>query len=90
MTELPYRDVVIVGARCAGASTALLLARAGHRVVVVERAVFPGDTLSTHGLARGGVVQLARWGLLGRILDSGAPPCDGSCFAPATTRTFVT
>ena len=66
-------DVVVVGARCAGAATALLLARAGHDVVVVDRATFPSDTLSTHSIARGGVVQLARWGLLDRVVGSGAP-----------------
>src|ERR671911_152663 len=67
-------DVVIVGARCAGAATAMLLARAGHNVVVVDRAAFPSDTLSTHAIARGGVVQLDRWGLLDSVLDSRAEP----------------
>jgi flavin-dependent dehydrogenase len=66
-------DVIVVGARCAGSSTARLLAHRGHDVVVVDRADFPSDTLSTHGIARGGVVQLSRWGLLDRVLDSGAP-----------------
>lgn len=66
-------DVIVVGARCAGAATALLLARAGHDVVLVDRATFPTDTLSTHAIARSGVVQLRRWGLLGPILRSGAP-----------------
>ena len=67
-------DVVIVGARCAGAATAMLLARAGHDVLVVDRAAFPSDTLSTHAIARGGMVQLQRWGLLDAVLASGAPP----------------
>ncbi|MET7396979.1 FAD-dependent monooxygenase, partial [Dactylosporangium sp. NPDC005572] len=66
-------DVVIVGARAAGAATALLLARLGHDVVVLDRAVFPADTLSTHQIARTGVVQLHRWGLLDAVLGSGAP-----------------
>jgi flavin-dependent dehydrogenase len=66
-------DVVVVGARCAGAATAMLLARAGHDVVVVDRATFPSDTLSTHAIARGGVVQLNRWGLLDSVVESGAP-----------------
>lgn len=66
-------DVVVVGARAAGAATALLLARLGHDVVLVDRAVFPADTLSTHQLARPGVVQLDRWGLLAAVLASGAP-----------------
>jgi flavin-dependent dehydrogenase len=67
-------DVVVVGARAAGATTAMLLARAGHDVVVLERAGLPSDTTSTHSLVRGGVVQLARWGLLDSVLASGAPP----------------
>ena len=72
----PHRsehDVVVVGSRCAGAATAMLLARAGHDVAVVDRSRFPSDVLSTHGLVRGGVVQLARWGLLEAVLASGAP-----------------
>jgi 2-polyprenyl-6-methoxyphenol hydroxylase-like FAD-dependent oxidoreductase len=67
-------DVVVVGARCAGASTAMLLAREGHRVVLLDRATFPSDALSTHAIARGGVVLLQRWGLLDAVLASGAPP----------------
>jgi flavin-dependent dehydrogenase len=66
-------DVVVVGARCAGAATAMLLARMGHDVVMVDKARLPTDTLSTHGLVRGGVVQLSRWGLLDRVLAGGAP-----------------
>ena len=66
-------DVVIVGARVAGAATAMLLARLGHDVVVVDQASFPSDTLSTHAIARSGVVQLRRWGLLDPVLASGAP-----------------
>jgi flavin-dependent dehydrogenase len=66
-------DVVIVGARVAGAATAMLLARLGHDVVAVDQASFPSDTVSTHAIARSGIVQLRRWGLLGPVLDSGAP-----------------
>jgi 2-polyprenyl-6-methoxyphenol hydroxylase-like FAD-dependent oxidoreductase len=66
-------DVVVVGARCAGAATALLLARAGHDVVMVDRSRPSTDTNSTHSLVRGGVVQLARWGLLDDVLATGAP-----------------
>ena len=66
-------DVVIVGGRVAGSATALLLARLGHDVAVVDRASFPSDTVSTHSIARSGVVQLRRWGLLDAVLDSGAP-----------------
>jgi 2-polyprenyl-6-methoxyphenol hydroxylase-like FAD-dependent oxidoreductase len=66
-------DVVVIGARAAGAAVALLLARLGHDVIVVDRAALPADTVSTHQLARPGVVQLHRWGLLAAVLGSGAP-----------------
>ena len=66
-------DVVIVGGRVAGSATALLLARLGHDVAVVDRASFPSDTVSTHSIARSGAVQLRRWGLLDAVLNSGAP-----------------
>jgi flavin-dependent dehydrogenase len=72
-TDNRRHDAVVVGARAAGAATALLLARLGHDVVLLDRAVFPADTLSTHQIARSGVVQLHRWGLLQAVLDSGAP-----------------
>jgi 2-polyprenyl-6-methoxyphenol hydroxylase-like FAD-dependent oxidoreductase len=67
-------DAIVVGARCAGAATAMLLARQGLDVLVVDRADLPSDTLSTHSIARGGVVQLNRWGVLDDVLASGAPP----------------
>lgn len=73
-------DVAIVGARAAGAATALLLARAGHRVVAVDRAAYGSDTLSTHALMRGGVQQLERWGLLDRIVGAGTPAVDRVSF----------
>jgi flavin-dependent dehydrogenase len=66
-------DVVVVGGRVAGSATAMLLARLGHDVVVLDQASFPSDTVSTHSIARSGVVQLRRWGLLDEVLDSGAP-----------------
>jgi flavin-dependent dehydrogenase len=72
-THRHRHDVVVVGARAAGGATALLLARAGHDVVLLDRARFPSDTVSTHQIARPGVVQLHRWGLLPAVLDSGAP-----------------
>jgi flavin-dependent dehydrogenase len=65
--------VVVVGARAAGAATALLLAARGYDVVLLDRDTFPTDTLSTHQIARPGVVQLHRWGLLDAVLSSGAP-----------------
>jgi 2-polyprenyl-6-methoxyphenol hydroxylase-like FAD-dependent oxidoreductase len=67
-------DAVVVGARVAGASTALLLARAGLRVLIVDRARRGSDTVSTHALMRGGVLQLARWGVLDRVAATGTPP----------------
>ena len=66
-------DVVVVGARAAGAATAMLLARQGLRVLAVDRGAYGADTLSTHALMRAGVLQLARWGLLGRIEAAGTP-----------------
>lgn len=74
-------DVIVVGGRVAGASTALLLARRGLRVLVLERAPAPGtDTLSTHALTRGGVLQLRRWGLLDRLRSAGTPPVRRAAF----------
>ena len=69
-----HYDAIVVGARAAGASTALLLARRGLRVLVVDRARPGADTLSTHALLRPAVLQLRRWGLLDEIAASGAPP----------------
>ena len=66
-------DAVVVGGRVAGASTALLLARAGHHVAVLDRVRFPSDTLSTHLIWPSGVIQLQRWGLLEAIVDAGTP-----------------
>ena len=73
-------DVVVVGARCAGAATAMLLARAGRSVLLVDRGDYGSDILSTHALMRGGVLQLARWNLLGRIIEAGTPPVKTTTF----------
>jgi 2-polyprenyl-6-methoxyphenol hydroxylase-like FAD-dependent oxidoreductase len=67
-------DAIIVGARCAGSPTAALLAGKGYRVLVVDRATFPSDTVSTHVLQPLGVAALARWGLLDRLVATGCPP----------------
>ena len=67
-------DVIIVGARCAGSPTAMLLARKGYRVLVVDRATFPSDTVSTHVVHPLGVAALARWGLIDRLTVTGCPP----------------
>jgi flavin-dependent dehydrogenase len=74
-------DVVIVGARCAGAATALLLARAGARVVVLDRGRYGTDTLSTHALMRGAVLQLHRWGVLPAIVEQGTPAVTATTFS---------
>jgi len=73
-------DVVVVGARCAGAATAMLLARAGASVLVVEQGSRGADTLSTLALMRAGVLQLARWGLLDAIRAAGTPRIDLTTF----------
>ena len=67
-------DVIVVGARCAGAPTAMLLARRGYRVLLVDRATFPSDTVSTHLVHQPGIAALARWGLLDRMVATGCPP----------------
>jgi menaquinone-9 beta-reductase len=66
-------DFLVIGARCAGAATAMLLARAGARVLIVDRAPEIGDTLSTHAMMRPGVAMLARHGLLDLLLRQGTP-----------------
>jgi 2-polyprenyl-6-methoxyphenol hydroxylase-like FAD-dependent oxidoreductase len=73
-------DVVVVGARVAGASTALLLARAGLKVVLVDRSAYGSDTLSTHALMRAGVLQLSRWGVLPEVLRAGTPAVEKTLF----------
>jgi 2-polyprenyl-6-methoxyphenol hydroxylase-like FAD-dependent oxidoreductase len=73
-------DVIIVGARCAGAPTAMLLARLGHRVLLVDRATFPSDTISTHVVHPPAVAALARWGLLERLVATGCPLLEAYSF----------
>jgi 2-polyprenyl-6-methoxyphenol hydroxylase-like FAD-dependent oxidoreductase len=69
-------DAIVVGARCAGAPTAMLLARAGHRVLLVDRATFPSDIMSTHYIHQPGVARLKRWGLLDAVLATNCPPIE--------------
>jgi flavin-dependent dehydrogenase len=69
-------DAIVVGARCAGAPTAMLLAQKGYKTLVVDRASFPSDTLSTHMIHAPGVASLARWGLLDAVRATGCPPID--------------
>ena len=67
-------DAIVVGARCGGSPTAMLLARQGCKVLLVDKATFPSDTISTHILWPHGAEVLARWGLLGTLAATGAPP----------------
>lgn len=73
MTNHDRYDAVVVGARVAGAATAMLLARKGLRILVVDHDAPGTDTMSTHALMRAGVMQLTRWGVLKRIRDAGTP-----------------
>jgi len=73
-------DAIVVGGRVAGASTAMLLARAGAKVLLLERTPYGSDTLSTHGLMRAGVLQLSRWGLLDQVVAAGTPPVTRTLF----------
>ena len=74
-------DVIVVGARAAGAATAMLLARSGLDVLVLERGALGADTLSTHAIMRGGVLQLSRWGVLDDIVAAGTPPVKRTTFS---------
>src|SRR5262245_50458926 len=67
-------DAIVIGGRCAGSPTAMLLARKGYRVLVVDRATFPSDTISSHVLQPTAVSALSRWGLLDRLVATGCPP----------------
>jgi flavin-dependent dehydrogenase len=66
-------DVIVIGSRVAGAATAMLLARQGLRVLAVDRASFPSDTLSTNNIQLPGVARLERWGMLGEVAAAGTP-----------------
>jgi flavin-dependent dehydrogenase len=66
-------DAIVIGSRCAGAPTAMLLARAGRRVLVVDRATFPSDVLSGHTIQPAGVARLQRWGVLDKVRATGVP-----------------
>jgi flavin-dependent dehydrogenase len=69
-------DVIVIGARCAGAPTAMLLARRGYRVLLMDKAAFPSDAMSTHVVHPPGVAALHRWGLLDRLVATGCPPIE--------------
>jgi 2-polyprenyl-6-methoxyphenol hydroxylase-like FAD-dependent oxidoreductase len=67
-------DVIVIGARVAGASTAMVLARRGFKVLCLDRATFPSDTLSTHQIQLPGIAKLKRWGLLEAVIAAKTPP----------------
>jgi flavin-dependent dehydrogenase len=73
-------DVIVVGARCAGSPTAMLLARRGYRVLLLDRATFPSDTISTHLIHPPGMAALKKWGLLDQLLSTNCPPIDTYAF----------
>ena len=79
-TNSRHYDVVIAGARCAGAATAMLLAQQGARVLLLDRSRYGTDTLWTHALMRGAVLQLHRWGLLPRVIAAGTPAVRSTTF----------
>ena len=83
-------DVIVVGARCAGATSAMLLARRGYRVLCVDRASFPKDTVSTHLLRQGGVARLRDWGLLDALKATNCAPINNitMSYADATFSGF--
>jgi flavin-dependent dehydrogenase len=82
-------DAIVVGARCAGAATAMLLARGGARVVLVDKGAYGTDMLSTHALMRGAVLQLDRWGVLPEIVASGTPAIRSTTFCYAENDATV-
>ena len=84
-----HYDAIIIGARCAGAATAMLLARGGKRVLLVDRQRPGTDTMSTHALMRGAVIQLDRWGLLGAVLAAGTPEVTSTRFTYGDERIDV-
>ncbi|EEX14234.1 FAD-binding monooxygenase [Citreicella sp. SE45] len=79
MTTTHY-DAIVVGARCAGAATAMLLARQGARVLLVDSAPPGTDTMSTHALMRGAVMLLERWGLAEPLRAAGTPQVSRTSF----------
>ena len=66
-------DAIVVGARCAGSPLAMLLARKGWSVLLVDKNTFPSDTMSTHFIHPNGIARLKRWGLLERLVESNCP-----------------
>jgi flavin-dependent dehydrogenase len=68
-------DVIVVGGRVSGASTAMLLSRAGYRILLIDRANFPGGKAAATNLVHPpGILRLKRWGLLDAVAATGCPP----------------
>jgi flavin-dependent dehydrogenase len=67
-------DAIVVGARCAGSPLSMLLARKGYRVLTLDRATFPSDTMSTHLIHAEGLARLAAWGLFDALVATDCPP----------------
>ncbi|MFF1716503.1 NAD(P)/FAD-dependent oxidoreductase [Streptomyces sp. NPDC058268] len=79
-------DVIVIGARCAGSPAAMLFARQGYRVLLLEKARFPQDTLSSHYIHQPGVALLDRWGLLDELRGAGCRPIDHQSYEAPGVR----
>src|SRR3954451_14444147 len=77
-------DVIVIGARCAGPPTALLLARKGYRVLLLDKAAFPSDCLNNYYIHQPGIARLQRWGLLSQVITSGCPRIEQISFTAGT------
>ncbi len=71
--EASVYDAIVVGARVAGSPLAMLLARKGYKVLLLDRDTFPSDIMSTHYIHLPGQARLQQWGLLDSVIDTGAP-----------------
>ena len=69
-------DAIIIGARCACSPTAMLLARKGYKVLMVDKGSFPSDTMSGHYIHQPGVAALQRWGLRDAVAATNCPPIE--------------
>ncbi len=79
-------DLIVIGARCAGSPAAMLFARQGYRVLLLEKVQFPRDTLSSHYIHQPGVALLDRWGLLGDLRDAGCQPINQQSYTAPGVR----
>src|SRR4029450_13668069 len=75
-----HYDVIVVGARCAGAATAFLLARSGTKVLLIDRQQYGSDTMWTHALRRSAGLRLKRRGCIPRIAAAGTPAIRSTTF----------